>query len=129
MESLKYSKEGQCHKAQEVRHAWQGCQYGATTSLDDQLHLEVHSARESVRVCNDGGVESRRQIIRRCLHVGQGKKIAMQLNRVANQLRFCIAKSLCKFLKVNYSLCVHVCLCGHVCKYYTHGYTRLVYTL
>ena len=107
----KCPKERQCGKAQEVRHARQGCKYGATTNPDDQLYLDFHSARKSVRVCNDGWVDSRRQIIRRRLHAcwprrkcpsHQGKKkcYATEPSRVANQLRLRIAILLAmQFLK------------------------------
>ena len=89
----------------EDQHARQGCKYGATTNPDDQLYLDFHSPRKSVAsVATDESNRVGQPRLHACwprrkCPSSKKTKIAMQLNRVANQLRLCIAKIAMKFLK------------------------------
>ena len=72
-------------------------------TLEDQLYLDFHSAFASVTTDESNRVV--KSFDAAYMHVSQGGnalhqgkiKIAMQLNRVANELRLCIAKLLCNF--------------------------------
>ena len=90
-----------CTAHEYARTPTRQCQYGWTKSTNSRLTRSPES---------DPNARGRvRGIALLCVHMknhhtSRREQIAMQLNEVANQFRFCGAKLLCNFLKVNYSL-------------------------
>ena len=92
------------------------CQYGWTksTNILNVMVTGEGSSRLPRSPESDPNARGRvRGIALLCVHMknhhtSRREQIAMQLNQVANQFRFCGAKLLCNFKNVNYSLYIYL---------------------